>query len=88
LDFIARQCRGGGTPVLVAHNGRRFDVPFLSNELKRSNLELPAHCAFIDTYVLCRVRSAMHCPVAASSSITELLHCMPCAAEPHNGSAS
>ena len=45
----------------MAHNGRRFDVPFLSNELKRSNLELPAHCAYIDTYVFCRVRIAVPC---------------------------
>ena len=57
LDYIDRQCRGAGTPVLVAHNGRRFDFPFLSNELKRSNLELPAHCAYLDTLIFCRVRS-------------------------------
>ena len=57
LDYIDRQCAGAGTPVLVAHNGRRFDVPFLSNELKRSNLELPPHCAYFDTLVFCKVRS-------------------------------
>ena len=58
LDYIDRQCHGAGTPVLVAHNGRRFDVPFLLNELKRSNLELPAHCAYLDTFMFCKVRCA------------------------------
>ena len=69
LDYIDRQCRGAGTPVLVAHNGRRFDLPFLSNELKRSNLELPAHYAFLDTLIFCKVRCATTCAPGLSSLV-------------------
>ena len=76
LDYIDRQCRGEGTPVLVAHNGRRFDLPFLSNELKRSNLELPAHCAFIDTLIFCRVRIVTTLTTSPVSLIPECCSCL------------
>jgi len=37
-----------GDVVLIAHNNDSFDKPFLENEFKRANLEMPSF-AFIDT---------------------------------------
>lgn len=44
-----------GKPVLwVAHNGRRFDVPFIIKEFQRCSEEVPADWLFMDTLPLAR----------------------------------
>lgn len=44
-----------GKPVLwVAHNGRRFDVPFFIKEFQRCSEEIPSDWLFVDTLPLAR----------------------------------
>ena len=51
LEFIERQCSAEeALPLLIAHNGRSFDVPFLNIELQRNGLALPQDTLFFDTY--------------------------------------
>ncbi|KAH7678656.1 DNA-directed DNA polymerase protein [Dioscorea alata] len=38
--------------LLVAHNGRRFDVPFLIKEFERYSMEVPLKWLFLDTLTL------------------------------------
>lgn len=40
--------------LLVAHNARRFDVPFLINEFRRCSEEIPSDWLFLDTLQLAR----------------------------------
>ncbi|WP_239978359.1 putative quorum-sensing-regulated virulence factor [Candidatus Similichlamydia epinepheli] len=47
-DFL-KFCSMEGTPVLIAHNGKQFDIPFIENELKRFDLDLPKHWLTVDT---------------------------------------
>lgn len=41
-------------PLLVAHNGRSFDTPFLVHEHRRAGLAMPAHWRFGDSVLLAR----------------------------------
>lgn len=44
-----------GRPVIwVAHNGRRFDVPFMIKEFQRCSVEIPPDWMFVDTLPLAR----------------------------------
>ncbi|CAA6654362.1 unnamed protein product [Spirodela intermedia] len=44
-----------GKPVLwVAHNGRRFDVPFIISEFQRCSVDVPPDWLFVDTLPLAR----------------------------------
>lgn len=63
VSFIARQCgeAGGGTPVLVAHNGVTFDFPKLLIAFERVGMQLPSECMFIDTYKLAQVSYQHSC---------------------------
>ncbi len=53
LAWVAERA-AGGTPVLVAHNGRKFDVPMLHHNLARVGAALPAEWWFLDTWLLAR----------------------------------
>ncbi|KAG1338742.1 exonuclease DPD1, chloroplastic/mitochondrial [Cocos nucifera] len=54
LQYV-RSRQMAGKPVLwVAHNGRRFDVPFIIKEFQRCSEEVPADWLFIDTLPLAR----------------------------------
>ena len=57
IDFVDRQCDGpgGGTPLLVAHNGAAFDFAMLSAEFERVGSAIPLHWAYMDTYQLTKV---------------------------------
>jgi DNA polymerase III alpha subunit (gram-positive type) len=55
LDFVAQHCPSeDAAPVLIAHNGKRFDVPFLAMEFKRVGLVMPTNWYFLDTLYLAR----------------------------------
>jgi uncharacterized protein YprB with RNaseH-like and TPR domain len=41
----------GCIPVLVAHNGRRFDVPKLRHEMSSLGMPIPADWAHFDTFL-------------------------------------
>ena len=44
-----------GKPILwVAHNGRRFDVPFIISEFQRCSVDVPPDWLFVDTLPLAR----------------------------------
>lgn len=54
LQYIQSRQHPGGYVVLVAHNGRCFDVPFLINEFNRCSYEIPSNWLFLDTLPLAR----------------------------------
>ncbi len=56
LDFIRQECSGpeGGTPVLIAHNGKTFDYKFLDKECKRWNFQLPKDWQWMDSWLLAK----------------------------------
>lgn len=54
LQFVKSRQKPGGYVVLVAHNARTFDVPFLVNEFKRCSVEIPSNWLFLDTLPLAR----------------------------------
>ena len=54
LEYIKSRQKPGGIVLLVAHNGRSFDVPFLINEFSRCGIEIPENWRFLDTLPLVR----------------------------------
>lgn len=54
LQFVKSRQRPGGFVVLVAHNARTFDVPFLAHEFKRCSIEIPKNWLFLDSLPLAR----------------------------------
>ena len=56
LELVMQECSGpeGGIPVLVAHNGVRFDFKFVTMELQRWGLKLPADWCYLDTLTLAK----------------------------------
>ncbi|OAY78652.1 exonuclease DPD1, chloroplastic/mitochondrial [Ananas comosus] len=55
LLHYVRSRQMAGKPVLwVAHNGRRFDVPFFIKEFQRCSEEIPSDWLFVDTLPLAR----------------------------------
>ncbi|CAL9196704.1 exonuclease DPD1, chloroplastic/mitochondrial [Musa acuminata AAA Group] len=54
LQYV-RSRQVAGRPVLwVAHNGRKFDVPFIIKEFERCLVEIPSDWMFVDTLPLAR----------------------------------
>ncbi|GFP80343.1 exonuclease dpd1 chloroplastic/mitochondrial [Phtheirospermum japonicum] len=54
LQYVRSRQLPGGVVVLVSHNGRTFDVPFLKNEFSRCSYEIPEDWLFADTLPLAR----------------------------------
>lgn len=54
LQFVNSRQRSGRPVLWIAHNGRRFDVPFLIREFKRCSVEIPEDWYFLDTLYLAR----------------------------------
>ncbi|XP_047321793.1 exonuclease DPD1, chloroplastic/mitochondrial [Impatiens glandulifera] len=54
LAYVKSRQKPGGIVLLVAHNGRNFDVPFLINEFNRNNFDIPHDWHFLDTLPLAR----------------------------------
>uniref|UniRef100_A0A1D1YU06 DNA polymerase III polC-type n=1 Tax=Anthurium amnicola TaxID=1678845 RepID=A0A1D1YU06_9ARAE len=54
IKFVRSRQIPGKPVILVAHNGRRFDVPFLVNEFRRCAMEVPSDWLFLDTLYLAR----------------------------------
>ncbi|KAL8527890.1 hypothetical protein ACS0TY_005633 [Phlomoides rotata] len=54
LQFIRSRQIPGGVVLLVSHNGRTFDVPFLKKEFSRCSYEIPPDWLFADTLPLAR----------------------------------
>lgn len=54
LKYVRSRQKPGGYVVLVAHNARTFDVPFLVTEFKRCSVEIPSNWLFLDTLPLAR----------------------------------
>lgn len=51
LGWVGERANGG-TPVLIAHNGRGFDLPMLHHNLARVGAALPGHWWYLDTFRL------------------------------------
>ncbi|KDP23420.1 hypothetical protein JCGZ_23253 [Jatropha curcas] len=54
LQYIRSRQKPGGYVLLVAHNGRTFDVPFLTQEFNRHGFDIPSNWLFLDTMPLVR----------------------------------
>ncbi|XP_030459788.1 exonuclease DPD1, chloroplastic/mitochondrial [Syzygium oleosum] len=54
FQFVGSRQKSGGVVVFIAHNARRFDVPFLLEEFNRCSFEVPENWLFADTLPLGR----------------------------------
>ncbi|XP_072998163.1 exonuclease DPD1, chloroplastic/mitochondrial-like [Typha latifolia] len=54
LQYVRSRQMAGKPVVWVAHNGRRFDVPFFIKEFQRCSAEIPSDWLFVDTLPLAR----------------------------------
>lgn len=54
LRYVGSRQKPGGYVVLVAHNARCFDVPFLIKEFSRCSFDIPSNWLFVDTLPLAR----------------------------------
>ncbi|KAF8018348.1 hypothetical protein BT93_H3286 [Corymbia citriodora subsp. variegata] len=54
LQFVRSCEKSGGLVLFIAHNARRFDVPFLLEEFNRNYFPIPANWLFMDTLPLAR----------------------------------
>lgn len=52
LQWVESRRKPGGQVLLIAHNCRTFDVPFLKNEFHRCGYKLPPYWRFCDTMPL------------------------------------
>ncbi|KAK2645084.1 hypothetical protein Ddye_020279 [Dipteronia dyeriana] len=53
-----------GHALFIAHNGRRFDVPFLIKEFSRCNMDIPTDWLFLDTLPLAREYMKLYGPLS------------------------
>ncbi|CAL1393288.1 unnamed protein product [Linum trigynum] len=60
VQYIESRRKQDGHVLLVAHNGRSFDVPFLKCEFERCNSQIPADWFFCDSLPLARKVSKNH----------------------------
>ncbi|KAG9459505.1 hypothetical protein H6P81_004013 [Aristolochia fimbriata] len=54
VRYVQSRQKPGGIVLWVAHNGRRFDVPFLVKEFSRCSMDIPSDWFFVDTLPLAR----------------------------------
>ncbi|XP_050382086.1 exonuclease DPD1, chloroplastic/mitochondrial-like [Argentina anserina] len=66
LSYIRSRQKPGGYVMLVAHNGRSFDVPFLRSEFFRCGEKFPSNWLFADSLIM--ARKAMKSTGSESSS--------------------
>ncbi|XP_057464951.1 exonuclease DPD1, chloroplastic/mitochondrial [Actinidia eriantha] len=68
LQYVESRRKPGGLVLWVAHNARRFDVPFLINEFSRCSFDIPRDWLFMDTVPL--AREAMKSEGSKRSSVS------------------
>ncbi|KAI3810463.1 hypothetical protein L1987_20076 [Smallanthus sonchifolius] len=49
VQYVRSRQKPGGQTLLIAHNGKTFDVPFLFSEFNRYSYEIPSDWHFVDT---------------------------------------
>lgn len=54
VRYVKSRQKAGGQTILIAHNGKSFDVPFLISEFGRYDYEIPSDWLFLDTMSLAR----------------------------------
>ena len=55
MNFVDSHCTSeDSVPVLIAHNGKSFDIPFLALEFAREGFQIPANWHFLDTLLVAR----------------------------------
>lgn len=55
MDFVDSHCSSEDiVPVLIAHNGKSFDIPFLALEFAREGFQIPPNWHFLDTLLVAR----------------------------------
>ncbi|KAL5782201.1 hypothetical protein ACOSP7_007230 [Xanthoceras sorbifolium] len=54
MQYMKNRQAPEGHALFIAHNGRRFDVPFLIKEFSRCCMDIPSNWLFLDTLPLAR----------------------------------
>ncbi|EFJ29104.1 hypothetical protein SELMODRAFT_440920 [Selaginella moellendorffii] len=54
IQFVESRRKGDEPVILVAHNGKRFDVPFLLKEFQSCGIQVPEWWLFLDSMPLAR----------------------------------
>ncbi|CAN6468576.1 unnamed protein product [Victoria cruziana] len=54
MQYVSSRQKPGRPVLWIAHNGRRFDVPFMVKEFNRCSIEIPPDWLFLDTLYLAR----------------------------------
>ncbi|KAD3067425.1 hypothetical protein R6Q59_018505 [Mikania micrantha] len=49
VRYVRSRQKPGGQTLLIAHNGKTFDVPFLISEFNRCSYEIPSDWHFVDS---------------------------------------
>ncbi|XP_059654267.1 exonuclease DPD1, chloroplastic/mitochondrial-like [Cornus florida] len=76
LQYVRSRQKTSGFVVLIAHNARTFDVPFLNNEFSRHSFEVPSDWLFLDTLPLAREAMKLGgSKVPAKTSLQALREC-------------
>ncbi|GFY89021.1 polynucleotidyl transferase, ribonuclease H-like superfamily protein [Actinidia rufa] len=68
LQYVESRRKPGGPVLWIAHNARRFDVPFLISEFRRCSFDIPSDWRFMDSVPL--AREAMKSGGSKGSSVS------------------
>ncbi|KAL5983628.1 hypothetical protein ACLOJK_017718 [Asimina triloba] len=55
IQYVRSRQKAGGPIVCVAHNGRRFDIPFIVKEFSSCSVEIPPDWLFLDTLPIAKL---------------------------------
>lgn len=72
VRYIKSRQKPGGITLLIAHNAKAFDVPFLISEFSRCSHEIPLEWRFVDTMPLTRELRKLEGSKLSSNSLQAL----------------
>lgn len=72
IKYVNSRLQPGEIAVYVAHNARRFDVPFLTKEFSRCSMNVPDNWRFLDTLPLAREWMKQNGSVPSKASLQAL----------------
>ncbi|KAH9766046.1 exonuclease domain-containing protein [Citrus sinensis] len=72
IKYVNSRLGPGEIAIFVAHNARRFDVPFLAKEFSRCSMNIPDNWRFLDTLPLARELMKQKGSVSSKTSLQAL----------------
>lgn len=72
IKYVNSRLGPGEIAIFVAHNARRFDVPFLAKEFSRCSMNIPDNWRFLDTLPLARELMKQNGSVSSKTSLQAL----------------